>query len=42
MPRKSPITWTIKILYCVVVMIMYPLMVFPVSKIIDSYTVSDE
>ena len=42
MPRKSPLVWTIKVLYCAVVGIMHPLMCFPATEIIDSYTVSKE
>ena len=42
MPRKSPIVWTIKTLYCAVVIIMLPLMCFPATEIIDSYTVSKD
>ena len=38
MPRKNPLTWTIKILYCVVVTITCPLQIFPAMQVIDSYT----
>ena len=37
MPRKSPITWSVKLLYCVVVMLTFPLMVYPAQKIVDSH-----
>ena len=40
MPRKSPITWAVKLLYCVVVMLTFPLMVYPAQKVVDSH-VSD-
>ena len=35
--RKSPITWTIKLLYCTVSIITIPLMLFPVMNIVDGY-----
>ena len=41
MPRKSPVTWAVKLLYCVVVMLTFPLMVYPAQKVIDSH-VSDK
>ena len=37
MPRKSPITWTMKLLYCVIALLTYPLMTFPITTTIDSY-----
>ena len=37
MPRKSPITWAVKLLYCAVVMLTFPLMVYPAQKVIDSH-----
>ena len=40
MPSKGYITWAIKLLYCVVLIFQYPVMVFPVSIILDSYTLS--
>ena len=40
MPRKSPFTYTIKILFCLNVIIMTPLMMFPITRIVDSYTVA--
>ena len=38
MPRKSYMAWFIKMLYCIVTILTFPLMIFPVQKIIDSYT----
>ena len=35
--RKSPFTWTIKLLYCTVSVITIPLMLFPVMSIVDGY-----
>ena len=37
MPRKSPITWAVKLLYCAVVVLTFPLMVYPAQKVIDSH-----
>ena len=38
MPLKSYTTWTIKVIYCMVLIFQYPVMVFPVTIILDSYT----
>ena len=38
MPRKSYMTWFIKLLYCVCTILTFPLLIFPVTRIIDSYT----
>lgn len=40
MPRKSPFTWTVKIFFCFNLLIMTPLMMFPMTRILDSYTVA--
>ena len=41
MPRKGYITWAIKMLYCVVAIVTYPLIVYPITLIIDSYTANN-
>ena len=38
LPRKGYVTWTIKMLYCVVAIVTYPLIIYPITQIIDSYT----
>ena len=38
MPRKSPITWTVKIFLCVELIITATLMLHPASTVIDSNT----
>ena len=42
MPLKNPISMALKTIYCVVPLITYPTIIFPVNKVIDSYTISDE
>ena len=41
LPRKSSVTYLIKIAYCIMLLFTYPLMIYPANNVIESYLTAD-
>ena len=37
LPRKSPVTYIIKVLFCIMLLFTYPLQIYPANNVIESY-----